>query len=163
VFEASQKSQQTVVNARRDRATTLAETVGSTERAEVVIAALDELDALREAGADQASIREQEVEVRTLIEGSSGSAADVLLAAQGERWARHMEARGSAETYNGRLASYQAAPEIMDIRLRLAEMAEAIRDLRVYVVDEDIQQRIRIDLEDVYIGTDVFDPENQDI
>ena len=74
-----------------------------------------------------------------------------------------MEARGAAETYNGRLAAYQAAPEIMDIRLRLAEMAEAIRDLRVYVVDEDIQQRIRIDLEDVYIGTDVFDPENQDI
>lgn len=73
-----------------------------------------------------------------------------------------MQARGAAETYRGRLAAFQAAPEIMDMRLRLAEMAQAIEDMRVYIIDNQLQKRIRIDLKDVYIGTDVFDPENQD-
>ncbi|MEO0629607.1 MAG: hypothetical protein AAFY46_02630, partial [Planctomycetota bacterium] len=60
-----------------------------------------------------------------------------------------MQARGAAETYRGRLAAYQAAPEIVDMRLRLAEMAKAIENLRVYVLDKELQNRIRIDLKDV--------------
>ncbi len=163
VFEANQKSKQTVTNAERFRATELARTVGSEEQADLVIEALDAYDRLRQSGADDQTLREQEIEVRSIIENSSGSAADMILAAQGARWETHMRARGAAETYRGRLAAYQAAPAIMDMRLRLQQMAEAIEDLRVYVVDRELQKRIRIDLKDVYIGTDVFDPENQDL
>ncbi|MEM9661754.1 MAG: SPFH domain-containing protein [Planctomycetota bacterium] len=162
VFEATQKSKQSVTNAEADRAKELAETVGSEARAAEIIAALDDYDALRTGDADEAAVREQEIAVRTLIEESSGSAADAILTAQGTRWETHMQARGAAETYRGRLAAFQAAPEIMDMRLRLAEMAQAIEDMRVYIIDNQLQKRIRIDLKDVYIGTDVFDPENQD-
>ncbi|MEO1534240.1 MAG: SPFH domain-containing protein [Planctomycetota bacterium] len=163
VFEASQKSTQSVTNAQRDRATMLAETVGSESQARAVIEALDAYDRLRLSGADEAEVREQEIAVRSLIEASSGSAADAILAAQGTRWETHMQARGAAETYRGRLAAYQAAPEIVDMRLRLAEMAKAIENLRVYVLDKELQNRIRIDLKDVYLGTDVFDPDTQDL
>lgn len=162
VFEATQKSKQTVTLAERDRATTLAETVGSAERAREIIAALDEYDRMRLSGADEEAVREQEIVVRSMIEGAAGSAANAILAAQGERWETHMQARGAAETYRGRLSAYQAAPGIVDMRLRLAEMANAIENLRVYIVDEQLRKRIRIDLKDVYIGTDVFDPENQE-
>ncbi|MEL6498699.1 MAG: SPFH domain-containing protein [Planctomycetota bacterium] len=162
VFEATQKSKQSVTNAEADRAKELAETVGSEARAAEIIAALDDYDAFRTGDADEAAVREQEIAVRTLIEESSGSAADAILTAQGTRWETHMQARGAAETYRGRLAAFQAAPEIMDMRLRLAEMAQAIEDMRVYIIDNQLQKRIRIDLKDVYIGTDVFDPENQD-
>lgn len=162
VFEASQKSKLTVTNAETDRAETLAETVGSEAKAGEIIAALDEYDRLRTSGADDTEVREQEIAVRALIEASSGAAANAILAAQGNRWETHMQARGAAETYRGRLAAFQAAPEIVDMRLRLAEMAKAIEDLRVYIIDNELQKRIRIDLKDVYIGTDVFDPDTQD-
>ncbi|MEO0629606.1 MAG: hypothetical protein AAFY46_02625 [Planctomycetota bacterium] len=42
-------------------------------------------------------------------------------------------------------------------------MAKAIENLRVYVLDKELQNRIRIDLKDVYLGTDVFDPDTQDL
>lgn len=163
VFEARQKSKLTVTNAQKDRATTLAQTVGSEARAQTIIDAMDAYDRLRLSGAPEAEVREQEIAVRSLIEDSAGSAADAILAAQGRRWETHMQARGAAETYRGRLAAYQAAPEIVDMRLRLAEMARAIENLRVYVLDSELHKRIRIDLKDVYIGTDVFDPDNQDL
>ncbi len=163
VFEARQKLRLTVTNAESDRARRLAETVGSEARSAEIIAALDEYDRLRLSGAEEDEVRAQEIAVRSLIEASSGSAADAILAAQGTRWETHMQARGAAETYRGRLAAFQAAPEIVDMRLRLAEMARAIEDLRVYIIDSELQKRIRIDLKDVYIGTDVFDPDNQDM
>ena len=163
IFEANQKFEQRVAIARQDRAKTLAETIGSTENAEAVIAALEEYENARAAGTASEELRVMEVAIRDMIEASGGLAADSILQAQGDRWESHMTARASAAEYKGRLDAYLAAPEIVETRLRLQQMAEAIENLRLYIVDDEVQKRFRFDLNDVYLGTDVFSPQEGEL
>jgi regulator of protease activity HflC (stomatin/prohibitin superfamily) len=159
VLEASQKREQAIASAQQHRAETLSATIGSTASADRVLAALDEYDALRTAGAGEERLIEKDIQIRGLIEGAGGEAADTILKAQGERWRTHMGARSSSQRYAGLLDAFSAAPEIVSMRLKLAEMADALADLRVYIVDERVKIRTRFDLKDVYLGTDVFEPE----
>ncbi|MGP1271763.1 MAG: SPFH domain-containing protein [Phycisphaerales bacterium] len=163
IFEARQKFEQNVALALEHRAETLAETIGSAQNAEAVIAAIEAYDALRTTGGDAEALRRAEVEIRDLVERSGGSASDAILAAQGDRWASHMTARASAAEYRGRLDAYRAAPEIVETRLRLQQMAEAIENLRLYIVDDEVKKRFRFDFNDVYLGTDVFSPGENDL
>jgi hypothetical protein len=96
-----------------------------------------------------------------MIEDAGGEAGDIILAARADRWDEHMSARALSEEYNGKLAAYQAAPLIYENRMRFEAMAEAIKELRLYIVDESVEKRIRLDLLDKYIGTSGFEPLNE--
>ncbi|MEM8758387.1 MAG: SPFH domain-containing protein [Planctomycetota bacterium] len=159
VFEATQKAARGRALADQHRLTTLAASIGSSSNAELVTEALDRYDALGLGAGNEDERRRVEVEIRDLFERSGGAAADEILLAQGERWRTLNNAHAAASAYRGRLEAYRAAPEIVETRLRLDAIAQAIEDLRLYVVDEALEKRIRVDLQDVYLGTDVFDPE----
>jgi len=165
VLEASQKSSKVIIQARQTRAEKLAEVIGSVSQAEEVIGALEQYDAQRpnttgQSAPEQADL-EQEIALREMIEQSGGKASDTIVAARAERWQTHMRARSMAEQYAGKLSAFQAAPQIYENRMRFAAIAEAIKDLRLYVVDDDVIKRIRVDLMDKYTGSSVFEPQNE--
>ena len=160
VLEASQKAATVVIQAEQSRAETLAKVVGSVEGAEEIVAAIAELDAMP-ASTDPQELLEKELEIRGMIEDAGGEAGDIILAARADRWDEHMSARALSEEYNGKLAAYQAAPLIYENRMRFEAMAEAIKELRLYIVDESVEKRIRLDLLDKYIGTSGFEPLNE--
>ena len=160
VLEASQKAATVVIQAQQSRAETLAKVVGSVGGAEEIVAAIAELDAMP-ASTDPTVLLEKELEIREMIEDAGGEAGDIILAARADRWQEHMSARALSEEYGGKLAAFQAAPEIYENRLRFEAMTQAIKDLRLYIVDEAVEKRIRLDLIDKYIGTGGFEPLNE--
>ena len=159
VLEASQKSATVVIQAQQSRAETLAKVVGSVEDAQEIVAAIAELDAMP-SSTDPQALLEKELEIRKMIEDAGGEAGDIILAARADRWDEHMSARALSEEYQGKLAAFQAAPQIYENRMRFEAMAQAIKDLRLYIVDEAVEKRIRLDLLDKYIGSSGFDPLN---
>lgn len=159
VLEASQKSATVIVQAQQNRAETLAKVVGSVAGAEEIVRAIAEYDALPRATPAEERL-ERELAIRGLIEEAGGEAGDIILSARAERWQKHMEARALAEEYRGKLEAYQAAPQIYETRMRFEAMAEAIKNLRLYIIDESLEKRIRFDLMDAYLGTGGFEPLN---
>ncbi len=159
VLEASQKSATVIIQAQQSRAETLAKVVGSIAGAEEIVGAIAELDAMPPS-ADPQDVLEKELAIREMIENAGGEAGDTILAARADRWQEHMSARALAEEYRGKLGAFQAAPQIYENRMRFEAIKEAIKDLRLYIVDEAVQKRIRLDLMDKYIGSSGFEPLN---
>lgn len=160
VLEAAQKSETSIIQARQSRAETLAKAIGSVDVASEIVGAIAEYDRLRASGDTQATA-EKELEVREMIETAGGEAGDTIMAARADRWDLHMNARSLAVEYEGKLAAYQAAPEIYESRMRFAAIQDAIKDLRLYIVDEAVKSHIRLDLLDKYLGSSMFDPQNE--
>jgi len=160
VLEASQKSETAIIQAQQSRAETLAKVVGSVSGAEKIVAAIAEYDQFRAVGSTQDTI-EREIAVRGLIESAGGEAGDIIMAARADRWDLHMNARSLAVEYGGKLAAYEAAPQIYESRMRFVAIQEAIKDLRLYIIDESIKSHIRLDLLDKYLGSSMFDPQNE--
>ncbi|GAB5496924.1 MAG: hypothetical protein Phyf2KO_20040 [Phycisphaerales bacterium] len=160
VFEASQKSETTVINAEQSAAETLAKAIGSVEDASEIAAQIAEYDRLRATGSSD-ELLEQEIRIREMIEAAGGEAGDAIMAARAERWESHMKARSLSEEYGGKLAAFQAAPEVYETRMRFDAISDAIRNLRLYILDEDSKKHIRLDLIDQYLGSSMFDPQNE--
>ena len=160
VLEAAQKSDTAVIEARKTRAETLAKVVGSVAGAEDIVRLIAEYERLS-ADTDEEVLVEKELAIRGMIEEAGGEAGDIILAARAARWDEHMSARALAEEYQGKLAAYQAAPQIYENRMRFEAIAEAIKDLRLYIVDDKVQKRIRLDLMDKYLGSSGFEPINE--
>jgi regulator of protease activity HflC (stomatin/prohibitin superfamily) len=167
---ATQHTKQAQINkAMEERVATLAKAAGSVEAAERFMAehrahaALSaELESLRaRAGASpsaadreavealqrQVTLREQEM-VRILTEGRGGAAA-ILREAKRDRWARHMDSRGRAESYRGQLAAYRAAPAVFTAQRYFDAMRSVLAAARVYIVSDDIELTVRANNEDV--------------
>lgn len=160
VLEAAQKSATVIIQAQQSRAETLAKVVGSVDDAEEIVRAIAEYDAMSST-ADAQELLEKELAIRGLIEDAGGEAADLILAARADRWEEHMGARALADEYRGKLAVYQAAPQIYENRMRFEAISEAIKDLRLYIVGEDVEKHFRLDLLDKYLGTSGFEPLNE--
>lgn len=160
VLEASQKSATVIIQAQQSRAETLAKVVGSVEDAEEIVAAIAGYDAMP-SSADPQELLETELAIRGMIEDAGGEAADTILAARAARWDEHMSARALADEYRGKLAVFKAAPKIYENRMRFEAINEAIKDLRLYIVGEEVEKRIRLDLLDKYLGSSGFEPLNE--
>lgn len=160
VLEAAQKSETTVIQAQQQAAESLAKTVGSVADAREIALELLEYDRIRATGDEEATLA-QEIKIREMIEAAGGEAGDTIMAARAERWERHMRARSLSEEYAGKLAAFQAAPEVYETRMRFDAITDAIRDLRLYILDEDVKKHIRLDLVDQYLGSSMFDPQNE--
>jgi regulator of protease activity HflC (stomatin/prohibitin superfamily) len=130
--------------------------VGASE----IVAMIEELDAMSQAGATRAAIAEQEVAIQRLLEEAGGEAGAALIEAGAGRWKRHMSERGKAALYQGQLASFEAAPALYMTSAYFDALLAVMRDSRVYLTGERITQlNVNLNLEDRETNLELFDPE----
>jgi regulator of protease activity HflC (stomatin/prohibitin superfamily) len=157
-----------------DATAELTRAVGDVALADQIIRELDKLKAVSggafaDAKGDtkvdpkaQAAIAAQEFVVQQLIERAGGQAATELAQARATRWERHMDARGRATRYAGRLAMFEASPEVYAAREYFSSLRTVMDGARVVVVGAgDSAMRHLINLEDKDLGTDVFRPKEE--
>lgn len=159
------KSFEQLVQANQDRASArlmaeneanekLISVAGSVDKANAIVKAIGDLEALRVGAPDsraQDEITRRERAIQDLLVNAGGSAASAIQAARAERWAKHMQARTRAETYVGQTAGYRAAPQLYAAQKYFKTLRDAMKNARVYIVSgENVE--IRPDLTEQTTG-----------
>lgn len=162
VVTAEQKREAQFEDAQKQRIVTLTEAAGGVEVAQRAVAALSELDVLRQRRAAAEEIALKIAEIEQIIESGAGQASRQLGEARSQRWTRHMRERARASRYQGQKMAYQAAPEIYKAQLYLQALAEVMSGSRVFVVSEGLELRLRANYEDQRSAQDVFNPALED-
>lgn len=157
VVQSQQLREAAIEDAQRVKVETLTRTAGSVSSAERVAGMLDELDALKEAGASEVEIAALRLSIQRELERSGGEMGSLLISASAQRWTRHMDERGRAALYVGQVESYRAAPVVYRSKKYLEALASAMSDARVYIVPPD-GGHIELGLEDEATTQDMFDP-----
>lgn len=137
VVNADQRREATIEQARAQAIRTLASVAGDVELARNIITELNALERLSSSGASDEQVTEQRLAIEDLIYEAGGEAAGLLLKARADRWVRHMDVRGRATRQTGRLAMYNAAPEVYLAGLYLDALREAVRPSRLYITTFD--------------------------
>ena len=161
VITARQNRESLVEEGRRSQISMLTEVAGSVELAEQISGQLEALDDLRRANGDQdQAYIEAELEVQRLLEQAGGESGELILNAGANRWVRHMLERGKASLLQGQQEAYLAAPELYQSRMYFEALLDAMAESRVYLTPAEIENlKIRLELQDEQVGTDVFDQE----
>ncbi|RMH30160.1 MAG: hypothetical protein D6693_01115 [Planctomycetota bacterium] len=146
VVNADQRRLAAEENAGARAIQTLASVAGEVDLARRIVQELDELERLTASGADAQAVARQRIEIERLIDQAGGEAAGLLLAARADRWTRHMDYRGRAARQEGRLALYNAAPEVYLAGLYLDALREAVADSRLFITTVD-SPSVRLTLE----------------
>lgn len=133
VVSAEQERQAHIERAQTDAINELAEVAGDPALARRIDGLIQELQSLREAGADAGAIIAKEAEIQSLLESAGGDAAVLIASARAERWERHMQARGRAIRHNGRVELFRAAPAPYLAQRYLATISEAVAQARLFV------------------------------
>ncbi len=148
VVAADQEREALKERAAADRIKILSDAAGDVRRAELIVAALDELDRLRNSGATEDVLGAQEREVIDRILAAGGEAARTIAQARADRWRRHMGARSRAVRSEGQIASYTAAPAFYRIQAELDAWWAAAKESRVFIVPEGVSI--------AYDGTEIY-------
>lgn len=162
VVTAEQKREAQFEDAQKERIVTLTEAAGGVEVAQRAVAALGELDVLRQRGAPAEEIALKIAEIEQILESGAGQASRQLGEARSQRWTRHMRERARASRYQGQKQAYQAAPQVYKAQLYLEAIAEVMAGSRVFVVSEGLELRLRANYEDQRSAQDVFNPALED-
>lgn len=112
----------------------LASVAGDAATAREITASLDEIESLREAGAPEQRVAEQERRTMELISDAGGAAADLLSGARTERWEKALTAEARATRYAGQLEAWRAAPAAYEAYVYLRSLSSAVSGARVWVV-----------------------------
>ncbi len=161
--QADQRLQANVEAARAAEVTELTQVAGDVILAREIVAELKSLETMRDGksagtkGMDDAAIRDQEFKVQKLLEKAGGSASAVLLAAQAERWNRHMSVRGVAARQQGRTALYTASPQLFKAREYFTTMRDVLKDTRLYITPAR-GLIVDFNVQDKDFGQDIFSP-----
>ncbi|MEI7657609.1 MAG: SPFH domain-containing protein [Phycisphaerae bacterium] len=153
--QADQKREANIESAMSDRVKTLTAVAGDVTTASRIVEGLTKLDDLRDRKATAEEIREQESAVQRLLESAGGSAAATLSMAQAERWSRHMGVRGIASRQQGRVALFEASPQVYKAREYFSTLRGIMKDARVYITPER-GLMLDYDLKDKDFGQDIF-------
>jgi regulator of protease activity HflC (stomatin/prohibitin superfamily) len=153
--QADQKREANIEAAHADGVKALTEVAGDVATAKKIVDALNTLDDLRDKKATAEQIRDQEFVVQKLLESAGGSAAAALSKAQAERWSRHMSIRGMAARQQGRVALFNAAPNLYKAREYFGTLQDIMKDARVYITPEK-GLMLDYDLKDKDFGQDIF-------
>lgn len=124
--------------ARAEATETMSAAVGRVDLARQIIAALHEIDDLREGGADASEIRSQELAVEALVLQAGGAAAEQIEEARAERWKTVMDERGRASRILGQRAAFNSAPRVYLSTLFLQSLRGASAGGRVMVVPPEL-------------------------
>lgn len=159
VVTAEQKRQAQLEDAQQERITTLTEAAGGVELAEEALQLLAVRDQLRQDDAPAEEIAMATDELEGVLEAGVGRASRLLGTARAQRWTRHMRERARASRYAGQKEAYRAAPTLYRAQLYLDAISEIMKDTRVFVLSEDLDLRLRANLEDERSAQDVFNPQ----
>lgn len=141
--------------ARGEEVQSLAGVAGSEAEANAIVAALDKYEAMRDQGADDATLAKQEAVVVGLMASAQGEAATTLAAAQAARWKAHMGAWAESIRYQGMVASFTAAPLVYRAGLYFQALKESLAKSRIYLVSGDVpvlHNRLELQTEKTNIG-----------
>jgi len=133
VVAAQQEERAAIERAEAEATRELASVAGDADLARQIVAELDALEALMDAGSTEAEVSEQELLIETLLSEAGGEAASTIARAKADRWRRHMEARATAARHEGRTLLFRAAPRVYTASLYLDALAEAAQNARVYI------------------------------
>ncbi|MFG0260732.1 MAG: hypothetical protein ACF8LK_10330, partial [Phycisphaerales bacterium JB041] len=157
VVSAEQNRQSKIETALGSEVELLAGVAGSVEAAREIVAAIDVLDDMRAAGADEQAQAEQEAIVVDLIADARGEAAIALAGAQAERWNKHMGAWSEAIRYEGMVESYKASPMVYRARMYFDTLQQSIAGSRLFIVGSGVADlHIRGELQTEKVGIDLF-------
>jgi membrane protease subunit HflK len=153
--QADQKREANIESAQARAIRSLTEVVGDTTLGRNIVDELSILDTMRTRGDNTAAVREQELKIEGLLERAGGSSAALLAKARADRWTRHMRARGDAARHQGRMALFDAAPDVFRANQYFTTLREVMRNARVYITPE---HNFLLDFEnkDKDFGQDVF-------
>jgi regulator of protease activity HflC (stomatin/prohibitin superfamily) len=157
VVAADQKRLAEIEKAEADSIKTLASVVGEVSRARSIVAELDELDRLKNAGAPAQDLKLQEQKVIDLIFDAGGEAAALLAEARAARWEKHLRARSRAASASGQMSMYKAAPGPFLIARTFEALRQATAGGRVYIVPSD-NVRVRVNQEESSPVISAFTP-----
>lgn len=157
VIDAEQRYKARLDAAGMDRIENLTKAAGSVEAARALVAKIEEASQASEG--DKANIR---AELDALVDKAGGYAAQALATARGKRWEKHMGARGLAARHQGRVAVWEAAPQLFYTHEYLDALRTAMIDSRVYFMSDNVRDpRIDLDLNDTSVGAEVFRPSEE--
>ena len=161
VISAQQNRESLIEDAKKYQISTLTEIAGTVDLAKQINEKLIALEGIRRSlGSDSEDYKVAEIEVQRLIERAGGEAGELILAAGATRWVRHMSERGRASLLLGQQEAYLASPELYRSDLYFQALLDAMRASRVYLTPDDLESlKIRFELQDKQVGTDVFDAE----
>lgn len=148
IVAADQEREALIERAVSTRIGILSQSAGDVRRAEHIVDALDELDALRRRGGGDDAVEAQEREVISRILAAGGEAARKIAQARADRWRTHMGARSRAVRSEGQIAAYLAAPAFYRIQTELDAWFDAAKESRVFIVPEGVSI--------MYDGTEVY-------
>lgn len=157
VITAQQHRDAKIEIARAEEVEALASVAGSVDAANAIVAALDEYDALRNAGAEDRVLIAQEAVVVELMSAAQGEAAMVLAKAQANRWTQHMGAWAESIRYSGMVSSYTAAPLVYRAGLYFETLSESLANSRIFLVGAGVPNlHIRSELQTKKVGIGLF-------
>lgn len=133
LVHAEQRRAADVENAQANAIQTLASVAGDVSIANQIVRELDRLERMTSSNAEDETITLQRLKIESLIDEAGGEAAGLLLQARADRWTRHMEFRGRAARQDGRLAMFNAAPEVYLAGQYLRALRQAVRNSRLYI------------------------------
>ncbi|VAX42839.1 hypothetical protein MNBD_PLANCTO03-1322 [hydrothermal vent metagenome] len=158
VIIAQQHHDAKIEVARGKEVEALASVAGSVGAANAIVAALDEYDALRNAGAADEVLVAQEARIVELMSTAQGEAAMVLAEAQANRWTQHMGAWAEAIRYQGMVSSYTAAPLVYRAGLYFETLRESLAESRIYLVGAGVPNlHVRNELQTEKVGIGLFE------
>ncbi len=160
VITARQNRESLIEEAKKFQISTLTSIAGSVELAGEINEKLISLEDLRRQGSDSSEYVAAEFEVQKLLERAGGEAGELILHAGASRWVRHMSERGQASLLQGQQEAYLASPALYRSNMYFSALLQAMESSRVYLTPVDLESlKIRLELQDQQVGTDVFDAE----
>ncbi len=156
LVQAEQKRRGAIADAQKSANKSLIDVAGSVEMGRRIVAAIDEVDALRSRRATPEQIAAKQREVQDLLVQAGGSAASMIQQARADRWTKHMSKRAQASAHAGRIAGFRAAPDVFLSQMYFNTLKEATADARVYIVSGDDRTNAIVNLEDSSSLGDIF-------
>lgn len=141
---------------------TLTGVVGNLELARNAAAELAVLNELKLKKASEQEITAQTLKVEGLLLNAGGKAGALLAEARAYRWERHMNERGNANAYAGRLAAFKANPMLYKARLYYDMLHDTLSETRLYLIPDSMgRTNINIKLEETGATNVLTNPENK--
>ena len=163
VIGAIQKRQAEILVAEGESNKILTEVCGSVKKADQLYAIAQRLNDAKEQG-DEKVIAAVSKELYDAVEDTEGGMFKTLAEARSYAFKRVSSARAAGQRFEGQLKAYNAAPTIYKKQHRLDMLADALEDVRKYVVvaEEDDTEIYIINLEEK-LAPNLYDIETETI
>ena len=145
---AIQQRRQMVAEAEGDVLGGLVLFVGDAESADEILAALDRWRALRsELGHEAREAINQRLLVQRMLADAGGQLAQLITAAESQRWVTLMESRAQAKQFQGQVTASRAAPRLFRQREIMKVLGRTLGSRRKFILVGIDPERLNLDIE----------------